>query len=140
VPAFLKQTAARYDIPSNLLDVEITESALTDTMHILQQNMAELREGKFSLWLDDFGSGYSSLNVLKDFRFNVLKIDMVFLRGYPENKRTEPLLTSIVRLAKDLNMITLCEGVETEEQYEFLRSIGCDRAQGYYFGKPAPRE
>ena len=140
VPAFLKQTAARYDIPSNLLDVEITESALTDTMHILQQNMAELREGKFSLWLDDFGSGYSSLNVLKDFRFNVLKIDMVFLRGYPENKRTEPILTSIVRLAKDLDMITLCEGVETEEQYEFLRSIGCDRAQGYYFGKPAPRE
>ncbi len=139
VPAFLTQTAARYNIPANLLDVEITESALTDKMGKLQDNMATLRESGFALWLDDFGSGYSSLNVLKDFRFDVLKIDMAFLRGYPENKRSEPILTSVVSLAKELDMVTLCEGVETEEQYEFLRSIGCDKAQGYYFGKPTPR-
>lgn len=138
VPEFLEQTASKYQIPSELLDVEITESALSEQTRELQQNMSTLRDGHFSLWLDDFGSGYSSLNVLKDFRFNVLKIDMAFLRGFPQNKKSAPILSSVVQLAKELDMVTLCEGVETQEQFEFLHSIGCDRAQGYYFGKPSP--
>ena len=138
VPAFLTQTCQKYDVPSSLLDVEITESALTDQLKELQRNMAELREDNFSLWLDDFGSGYSSLNVLKDFRFNVLKIDMVFLRGFETNQKSRPILKSIVDLAHELDMVTLCEGVETREQFDFLASIGCDRAQGYHFGKPEP--
>ena len=136
VPAFLREMTQKYDVPSNLLDVEITESALTEQLSELQKTMASLREGQFSLWLDDFGSGYSSLNVLKDFRFNVLKIDMAFLRGFPQNEKAGPILESIVMLAKELNMVTLCEGVETKEQFDFLHAIGCDRAQGYYFGKP----
>ena len=140
VPAFLEEMVRTYDIPASLLDVEITESALTDQMKVLQDNMARLRESGFSLWLDDFGSGYSSLNVLKDFSFDVLKIDMAFLRGFPANPKAGKILASIVDIAKSLNLVTLCEGVETLEQFEFLNSIGCDRAQGYYFGKPEPEK
>ncbi len=136
VPAFLEQMSSKYNVPSNLLDVEITESALTQQMSLLQKNMSLLRQNEFSLWLDDFGSGYSSLNTLKDYQFNVLKIDMVFLRGFEDNEKAKPILHRIVELAKDLGMVTLCEGVETKEQFEFLSSIGCDRAQGYFFGKP----
>ena len=139
VPAFLKQMSEKYDVPANLLDVEITESALTDQFDELQANMARLREGGFALWLDDFGSGYSSLNVLKDFDFDVLKIDMVFLRRFEGNQDARVILNAIVELAHSLGMVTLCEGVETQEQFDFLHGIGCDKAQGYYFGKPAPR-
>jgi len=138
VPAFLGEMSAKYDVPSSLLDVEITESALTSQLRELQNNMDTLRNERFSLWLDDFGSGYSSLNVLKDFQFNVLKIDMAFLRGFEDNAKARPILKAIVDLAHGLGMVTLCEGVETREQFEFLASIGCDRAQGYHFGKPDP--
>lgn len=140
VPQFLNSVAEEYNIPSSLLDVEITESALTDQFGLLQENMTRLRNKNFSLWLDDFGSGYSSLNVLKDFTFNVLKIDMKFLRDFPANQKSVPIITMIVDLAKQLGMVTLCEGVETREQYEFLQSVGCDKAQGYYFDKPLPRD
>lgn len=136
VPAFLNEMSQKYDVPTTLLDVEITESALTEQLRELQKNMSMLRDSSYSLWLDDFGSGYSSLNVLKDFQFNVLKIDMAFLRGFENNEKSRPILQHIVALAKELGMVTLCEGVETREQFDFLASIGCDRAQGYYFGKP----
>ena len=138
VTVFLQEMSQKYAVPSDLLDIEITESALTVQVSELRRNMAILHDSHYSLWLDDFGSGYSSLNVLKDFRFDVLKIDMAFLRGFEDNKKSQPILQSIVALAKELNMVTLCEGVETREQFEFLTSIGCDRAQGYLFGKPSP--
>ena len=140
VPDYLHDMTVLYDLPANLIDVEITESALTDQMGILQENMDRLRKYGFSLWLDDFGSGYSSLNVLKDFRFDVLKLDMIFLRDFPKNQKSEPIISMVVKLAHTLGMITLCEGVETKEMFEFLQSIGCDKAQGYYFNKPLPRE
>ena len=140
VPDYLRDMLVLYDLPSSLIDVEITESALTSQQKELQENMARLRSANFSLWLDDFGSGYSSLNVLKDFQFDVLKLDMIFLRDFPQNRKSEPIITAIVSLAHQLGMITLCEGVETREQFEFLQSVGCDRAQGYYFDKPLPRE
>jgi EAL domain-containing protein (putative c-di-GMP-specific phosphodiesterase class I) len=77
--------------------------------------------------------------VLKDFDFDVLKIDMVFLRRFEGNQDARVILNAIVELAHSLGMVTLCEGVETQEQFDFLHGIGCDKAQGYYFGKPAPR-
>ncbi|MDO4798017.1 MAG: bifunctional diguanylate cyclase/phosphodiesterase [Coriobacteriales bacterium] len=138
VPGFLDEIRNKYHIPSKLLDVEITESALTEQFKELQTTMSSLRDESHSLWLDDFGSGYSSLNVLKDFQFNVLKIDMAFLRGFPENEKSGPILSAVVSLATELGLVSLCEGVETLEQFEFLHSIGCERAQGYYFGKPDP--
>ncbi len=102
--------------------------------------MKVLRSAGFNIWLDDFGSGYSSLNVLKDYQFDVMKIDMKFLTGFASNKKTRTILKNIVGLTKQLNMMSLTEGVETKEQFEFLKRIGCDRTQGYLFSKPVPLE
>ena len=101
--------------------------------------MKILRTSGFNIWLDDFGSGYSSLNVLKDYQFDVMKIDMKFLSGFNDNEKTRMILKNIVALTKQLNMISLTEGVETQEQYDFLKSIGCDLVQGYLFSKPLPK-
>ncbi len=138
IVGFVSQITEKYHVPHEFLDIEITESALTDQQNFLQSAVKKLREAGFKVWLDDFGSGYSSLNVLKDYQFDVLKIDMKFLSGFPENDKTQPILTSIVKLTRQLSMLSLTEGVETKEQFEFLRAIGCNRAQGYLFSKPVP--
>ncbi len=138
IVGFLQEKAAQYDVPQRYLDVEITESALTEQQSLLQEAMRKLRTAGYKVWLDDFGSGYSSLNVLKDYQFDVLKIDMKFLSGFEQNSKTRPILDNIVHLTRQLHMISLTEGVETQEQFEFLRSIGCERAQGYLFSKPVP--
>ena len=130
----------RYRVPQHFLDIEITESALSDEKSFLSGAIQNLRNMGYHVWLDDFGSGYSSLNVLKDYQFDVLKIDMKFLAGFGTNEKTMPILNNIIDLTKQLKMISLTEGVETQEQYRFLQSIGCDRAQGYLFGKPATLE
>ena len=134
----LEKLAVQYSVPREFLDVEITESALTDQQTFLQKAMAELRKYGYKVWLDDFGSGYSSLNVLKDYQFDVLKIDMKFLSGFSSNEKTRPILNNIVNLTRQLNMISLTEGVETQEQFDFLAKIGCNRAQGFLFSKPVP--
>lgn len=136
----LTETAGKYEVPQNYLDIEITESALSDEKSFLPGAIRRLREMGYRVWLDDFGSGYSSLNVLKDYQFDVLKIDMKFLSGFGTNEKTMPILNNIINLTKQLQMVSLTEGVETKEQYRFLQSIGCDRAQGYLFGKPATIE
>ena len=136
----LKKCAAKYSVPSAFLDVEITESALTDQLGYLQDAMDRLREAGYRIWLDDFGSGYSSMNVLKDYQFDVLKIDMKFLTGFANNPKTRPIISNIVDLTKRLNMISLTEGVETREQFDFLASINCERAQGFLFSRPVPEE
>jgi len=136
----LLKISGKYGVAHHLLDVEITESALTDHPELLTDAMKRFKENGFKIWLDDFGSGYSSLNVLKDFQFDVLKIDMVFLAGFEDNEKTKPIISKVVQLANEINTLALTEGVETDEQREFLKSIGCERAQGYYFGKPMRRE
>jgi EAL domain-containing protein (putative c-di-GMP-specific phosphodiesterase class I) len=130
----------KYGLSKNDIHVEITETALSDTDKNLQEAMADFRAKGFSLWLDDFGSGYSGLNVLKDFSFDMMKIDMKFLSKFSENQKTQPILSSIVSLAQKIGMQTLTEGVETEEAREFLRSIGCQRLQGYLFGRPMSKD
>lgn len=140
IVGFLNETADKYRVPKRFLDIEITESALTDQQDFLQNAMNALHSSGYNIWLDDFGSGYSSLNVLKDFQFDVMKIDMKFLSGFKNNDKTKPILENIVQLTKQLNMVSLTEGVESVEQFEFLKSIGCDRAQGYLFSKPLPEE
>jgi diguanylate cyclase (GGDEF)-like protein len=138
IVGILGKYAAQYEVPSSFLDVEITESALTAEQTLLQNAMKELHLQGYSVWLDDFGSGYSSLNVLKDYQFDVLKIDMKFLSGFSSNEKTRPILQNIVDLTRQLNMVSLTEGVETQEQFDFLARIGCHRAQGYLFSKPVP--
>jgi len=140
VPEFLEQMRNKYGIPPELLDAEVTESALFESLGLLKEQLALMTDDGHSLWLDDFGSGYSSLNVLKDFSFNVLKIDMIFMREFNRSPKTVPIVTAIVKLAQGLGMKTLCEGVETEEQFAFLSSIGVDMCQGYLMSRPVPKE
>ncbi|EWM53554.1 bifunctional diguanylate cyclase/phosphodiesterase [Ruminococcus flavefaciens] len=140
IVGYLCETVEKYDVPKQFIDIEITESALTDQQDFLPNAIKNLRSFGYKVWLDDFGSGYSSLNVLKDYHFDVLKIDMKFLTDFSSNEKARPILENIVNLSKQLSMLSLTEGVETKEQFEFLENIGCDRVQGYLFSKPVPLE
>lgn len=119
-----------------MLDLEITESALNDNIGIVKAQCDKMRELGYSVWIDDFGSGYSSLNTVSEFNFDVLKLDLVFLRNFDHNPKTGKLMQYIVEGVNKMGQTALCEGVETEKHFNFLKDIGCERAQGYYFGKP----
>ncbi len=138
IQAEIDKCREKYDIPVELLHVEITESAISSGSDILGEQIQKFREAGYEVWMDDFGSGYSSLNNLKNYDFDMLKIDMAFLRTFDTNKKSKVILASIINMAKELGIHTLAEGVETQEQYEFLRRIGCEKLQGYLFGKPKP--
>ncbi len=129
---------AKYDIPKELLHIEVTESAIAAGADFLGKHIKKFRDAGYEVWMDDFGAGYSSFNNLKDYDFDVVKIDMGFLREFETNQKSRIILASIVNMAKELGIHTLAEGVETEEQYEFLLKIGCEKMQGYLFGKPKP--
>ena len=131
---------AKHQMPRYMMDLEVTESALNDNEGFLRSECEKLRNLGYEVWLDDFGSGYSSLNTLAEYEFDVLKLDMVFLRSYDRNPRTAVLMNYIIQGAKGIGLEPLCEGVETEEHFEFLKKIGCGRAQGYYFSRPLPME
>jgi EAL domain-containing protein (putative c-di-GMP-specific phosphodiesterase class I) len=126
----------RWCISHELLAVEVTESALSGDDKSLRRDMERFREAGFEVWMDDFGSGYSSLNLLKDYEFDVLKIDMVFLRDMDTNTRARKIVRSVVDMAKSLGLKTLVESVETTSQRDFMREIGCDFMQVYLFGRP----
>ena len=140
VVSVVEDCLQEYNVSKSQIHVEITESALNENDVQLVNAIGSLRREGYALWLDDFGSGYSGLNVLKDFQFDMMKIDMQFLRNFSDNDKVRPILKSIVNLAKDIGMQTLTEGVESEDAFEYLRSIGCERVQGYLFGKPMPKE
>ena len=137
-PAVVDDIVRHYGISRNFVHVEVTENALVENAGLIQDGVKRFRELGYEVWLDDFGSGYSSLNVLKDYKFDELKLDMAFLRTF--NEASSKIIRSSVCLAKELGMHTLAEGVETAEQVAFLRSIGCEKMQGWYFGKPMPYE
>ena len=128
----------RYDMARSLLNIEATEGAQSDDEKFLQGEIARFRAAGYEVWMDDFGSGYSSLNNVKDYVFDVLKIDMNFLRSFDTNPKSAIVIRSIVNMAKELGLHTLAEGVETEAQFEFLREIGCEKVQGYLFSPPMP--
>ena len=132
----VNEIVEQYQVPHELLHVEITESALTNEVDLLKNTINRLHAKGFATWLDDFGSGYSSFNVLKDFDFDVLKLDMAFLVGFNGNEKAKALIKSVISLADQIGMKTLCEGVETDEQAKFLEEASCGRLQGYLYGKP----
>ncbi len=136
IVSIINETVEEFDIPKDLLHIEITESALTDNEEVLKDAIKRLHELGFAVWLDDFGSGYSSFNVLKDFEFDVLKLDMKFLSGFRNNQKSKFLIQSVVQMAEQIGMKTLSEGVETKEEAAFLEQISCGRLQGYLYGKP----
>lgn len=126
----------KYKVDPGMLKLEITESAYIDNPQELLEKTEYLQSHGFIVAMDDFGSGFSSLNLLKDFPVDILKIDMRFLGSDTISSRSGVILTSVVNMAKSLNIITVAEGVETKSHVEFLDSIGCDRLQGYYFSRP----
>ena len=105
-----------------------------------QATMHQLKQLNLQVSIDDFGSGYSSLNVLKDVPADVIKLDKEFLNEKESSKESEIIIQKTVEMAKELNKRVICEGVETIEQVEFLKSIGCDMVQGFYYAKPMPMD
>ena len=137
----LANLVRKYDLPPYLLELEITESAYTKNLDQLLSLVNRLRDLGFTILMDDFGSGYSSLNILKDINVDVLKIDMRFLSDMEHLKgRAGNILESVVRMTKWLDLSVIAEGVETKEQVNFLLDIGCHYAQGYYYYKPMPTD
>ena len=134
--AELEALVEKYNVPKEMLTMEITETVLNKNPKLISNQIQKFHEAGYKVWMDDFGSGYSSLNILKDFDFDLLKIDMLLLRDFQEKSRK--IVSSIVDMAKKIGIRTLAEGVETEEQLEFLREIGCEKLQGYYIGRPRP--
>ncbi len=128
----------KYQLPSQYLELEITESAYTEDPEQIITITRQLREAGFVILMDDFGTGYSSLNMLKDIQIDVLKLDMGFLKSSDYSAKGGNILTAILKMAESLKMQTIAEGVETKEQVEFLKSIGCRYVQGFYYSKPLP--
>lgn len=128
----------KYGIEPKYFNIEITESVYTDDNIMIDDITSQLRNNGFTILMDDFGSGYSSLNVLKDVQVDVLKMDMMFMFKAKYDGRAETIISSVIRMAKWLNIPVIAEGVDRAEQVEFLKSVSCDYIQGFYFSKPLP--
>lgn len=138
LPEILKTMVERYGISTKLLHLEITESAYTENPEQLLLVVEQLKKEGFMIEMDDFGSGYSSLNMLAELPIDVLKLDMKFLQNKGEQTKNENIMSSIVELAKKINLYVIAEGVEKEKQISMLKSMKCDMVQGYYYAKPMP--
>ncbi|MCR4925017.1 MAG: bifunctional diguanylate cyclase/phosphodiesterase [Clostridiales bacterium] len=136
----IQSIAEKYDIPSKYIELEITESTAFENVDVLLGVMSNLQKIGFMLSMDDFGAGYSSLGLLKDLPVDIIKLDCSFLRSSFETERTKIIVKKIVELAQELDIEVIAEGVETQEHADFLKEIGCDLAQGYYYAKPMPIE
>lgn len=135
----LENLINKYKIPAELLNLELTESAFMEDQALVMKTMSKLHSIGFKIMMDDFGSGYSSLNVLKDMEVDYLKVDMKFLQqDSKSNSKGEKVITSVIRMAKWMHLPSIVEGVETLEQVDFLKCIGCEYAQGFFFAKPMP--
>jgi diguanylate cyclase (GGDEF)-like protein/PAS domain S-box-containing protein len=135
---FISDTVRKTGLTVDSLELEITESAVMSNQEHAEKVLNELKGLGFHLTMDDFGTGYSSLAYLKRFPFDSVKIDQSFVRGIPESKDDEAIVEAIIAMARSLQLKVVAEGVETKEQFDFLRKLGCDQIQGYYFSKPIP--
>lgn len=140
IKKIVDSAVAKYDVPKEYIVLEVTESAFASDLSNLGEVISAFRADGYQVWIDDFGSGYSSFNNLQTYDFDFLKIDMNFLRNFDKTPKSKVIIASIVDMAKKLGIHTLAEGVETLEQYEYLKQIGCELIQGYYFSKPLPVE
>ncbi len=122
------------------ITIEITESTIGTDFEFICEQVGRFQSLGFPVWMDDFGSGYSSLDVLQSIKFDLLKFDMSFMRKLDEGENGKIILTELMRMATSLGVDTICEGVETEDQVRFLQEIGCSKLQGYYYSKPIPIE
>lgn len=140
LPETLSNLVKQYGIEPGQLHLELTESAYTENPGQIITMVDELRRRGFVIEMDDFGSGYSSLNMLSQVRFDILKLDMQFIQTETAKPGEMSLMRFVVKLAKWMNLSTVAEGVETKAQVERLREVGCDYAQGYFFSRPLPVE
>jgi EAL domain-containing protein (putative c-di-GMP-specific phosphodiesterase class I) len=142
-PALPNQVAeilARNELDARFLELEITESMIMQNVDGVITMMSEFQQLGVGLSLDDFGTGYSSLSYLKRFPIDKLKIDQSFVRDITQDADDEAITRAIISLSKNLGLRVIAEGVETEQQLDFLRSSGCEEIQGYYYSRPLPEQ
>ena len=123
-------------ISRDLITIEVTESVIGSNFDYIKEQIEKFRAYGFAVWLDDFGSGYSSIDTLQSIPFDLIKFDMRFVQRLDDNPNSKIVLSDLIKMASSLNIDTVCEGIETEEQLHFLQDIGCSKLQGYYFTKP----
>ncbi len=122
------------------LSIEITESVIGSDFEFIKRQIDRFHALGFQVWMDDFGSGYSSLDVLQSAHFDLIKLDMRFMQQFDQGDRSRIILTELIKMAIGLGIDTVAEGVETQEQVDFLHEVGCTKLQGYYYTKPLPLE
>jgi len=132
----MRHISSKYGVEAQLLEVELTESVVFNNLQRAQSVLGNLHRYGFSVAMDDFGAGYSSLNVLKNLHFDSVKLDKEFLGDCESNPYAQNVIEGTVKMIKKLGMRVVAEGVETREQADFLRQVGCDVAQGYFFSRP----
>ena len=141
IAGVLNRAAAQYDVPENMIIVEITEQDLALATDSFREQLLRIHESGYRLWLDDFGSGYSSLNVFGQYHIDRIKFDMELVRHLDDSSGANRIIMeSITEMCRRMGIHTLAEGIETEEQYQFLRGIGCEMVQGFLFFRPEPLE
>ncbi|MBR4463022.1 MAG: EAL domain-containing protein [Treponema sp.] len=136
----ITEIADRYEVPHNMLMIEVTESGFSRNSEFLQNQIDRFHALGYQVWMDDFGDGYASLNVLQDTNFDLIKLDIGFMRKFDPQGKNGTILRSLLRMSKELGIHTLAEGIETKEQFDFLKEYGCEKIQGFYFGKPTPTD
>ena len=140
VPEYFNGLLEKYRLPARLIKIEITESAYVEDTAAVRETVRRLREMGFLVLMDDFGSGYSSLNMLCLMPIDALKIDMKFVRNVANAGAGYRMVELVIEMARALGVPTIVEGVEEREQVDMLKSAGCDIIQGYYFSRPLPPE
>ena len=138
--AIVERVIHESKLPGERLELEITESLLLDNVAETAEKLHSIRQLGLSFSVDDFGTGYSSLSYLKDLPVSVLKIDASFVRGLPSSRADAAIVSAVSSMADGLDLRIVAEGVETDEQCEFLRATGCDTFQGYLYSKPIERD
>lgn len=137
---YVKDLFEEYKIPPELVEFELTESIYLDNTNKALELVDGLHKFGTKVSMDDFGSGYSSLNLLSRLPIDVIKLDKVFLKGDTLQESDKIVISCVVDMARRLSIVSLCEGVETPEQSDYLKEIGCQIQQGYYFSRPVPQE
>ena len=126
------------DVEPEKLTIEITESIIGKDYEYMKSQIKRFQSLGYKVWMDDFGSGYSSLEILHDFQFDLIKFDMKFMQEFQKSEKSKILLSGLMRTVINLGIDTVCEGVENKKQVDFLKEIGCTKLQGFYYGKPIP--
>lgn len=132
----VEKAVARQGISKEYIHIEVTESMIASDETLMRRVIDDFKAAGYEVWMDDFGSAYSSLTLLKDYPFDLLKMDLNFMASFTD--KSKQILRSIILMAKDMHMKTLAEGVETKEELEYLKEIGCGKIQGFYYGSPQP--